>query len=96
VVDVVLLAELGHAADAGAREARLLGPRTILQPGVEHAAVVRTLVLRDRMLLLHDPHTLDASLEKGVRRGETYDATADDGDTGGGVVGHWAVRMRVP
>jgi hypothetical protein len=59
--DAMLLAERHYAADALDGEARLERTGFVVEPGVEHAAVVRALMLADLRFLFEQ---LDAGLRR--------------------------------
>jgi hypothetical protein len=60
VVNVMVLAELGHPLDTRSGQAGFCRPRLILKSGVEHTAVVATLVLRQCRFLLQHTNRIDA------------------------------------
>jgi hypothetical protein len=82
VVNVMVLAELGHPLDTRSGQAGFCRPRLILKSGVEHTAVVATLVLRQCRFLLQHTNRIDACFEEGMGCRKPHDATANDCDVG--------------
>ena len=78
--DVVLRAESLEVGLALPAQARLERPRGVVQPGVDHAAVVARLVPGQAGLLLEDDHREPGPpSQEPVRGGQPQDAPAHDG-----------------
>src|SRR5262249_33312673 len=75
----ILAAKLDHLTNARHREARLRRSRLIVQPAVQHAAVVAGLVPSDAIFLFEYTNArVRKSLRQTVCGGKPYDAAADD------------------
>jgi len=79
VTDSVFLAEALHLPNSVHGESRLERTRSVVQTGMEHAAVMSALMLPDaRFLLEHDDTASRLRTEQLVCGGEPDDAPADD------------------
>ena len=79
VADAVFLAEALHLPNSVDGESCLERARSVIQPGVQHAAVMSALMLADlRLFLEHDDTASRLRAEQLVRSGESDDAPADD------------------
>src|SRR5678816_2380904 len=82
--DRILLAERHHLADAGHCEPRLHRAGLVVEPAVEHSAIVSGLVAADGVFLLeHGDARIGKLLPEAVGRRQSDDATADDNDVAG-------------
>src|SRR5262245_9369536 len=77
----MLLAEFNHLPDAANSQPRLSRAWFVVQPAMQHAAVVAALMLADgRFLLEHRDFRVGKALTQPKGRRQPYDAAADDDD----------------